>query len=48
MDDIFFAYLCDPNHRSTRTKFGEDPDVLIEKYAWMLNEAIKERPEDRL
>ena len=46
MDDIFFAYLCDPNHRSTRTKFGEDPDVLIEKYAWMLNEAIKERPED--
>ena len=46
MDDIFFAYLCDPNHRSTRMKFGEDPDELIEKYAWMLNEAIKDRPKD--
>ena len=46
MDDIFFAYLCDPNHRTTRMKFGEDPDELIEKYAWMLNEAIKDRPKD--
>ena len=46
MDDIFFAYLCDPNHRNTRMKFGEDPDELIEKYAWMLNEAIKDRPKD--
>ena len=27
-------------------KFGEDPDELIEKYAWMLNEAIKDRPKD--
>ena len=46
MDDIFFAYLCDPNHRTTRMKFGEDPDELIEQYAWMLNEAIKDRPKD--
>ena len=46
MDDIFFAYLCDHNHRTTRMKFGEDPDELIEKYAWMLNEAIKDRPKD--
>ena len=46
MDDIFFAYLCDPKHRSIRQKFGEDPDMLIDKYAWMMNEAIKNRPED--
>ncbi len=46
MDDIFFAYLCDPDHRSVRTKFGENPDDLINKYAWMLNESIKDRPDD--
>ena len=46
MDDIFFAYLCDPKHRSVRTKYGEDPDDLIDKYAFMLNEAIKDRPQD--
>ncbi len=46
MDDIFFAYLCDPKHRSVRQKFGENPDMLIDKYAWMMNEAIKDRPED--
>ena len=48
MDDIFFAYLCDPKHRSIRLKFGEDPDDLIDKYAWMLNEAIKDRPKDMI
>jgi len=46
MDDIFFAYLCDPKHRSVRKQYGEDPDDLIETYAWMLNEAIKDRPQD--
>ena len=29
-----------------RTKFGENPDDLINKYAWMLNESIKDRPDD--
>jgi len=46
MDDIFFAYLCDPKHRADKEAAGQDPDVLIDKYAWMMHESIKDRPED--
>jgi 5-methyltetrahydropteroyltriglutamate--homocysteine methyltransferase len=46
MDDIFFAYLCDPKHRAQKTADGQDPDWLIKKYSWMLKEAIKDRPAD--
>jgi 5-methyltetrahydropteroyltriglutamate--homocysteine methyltransferase len=46
MDDIFFAYLGDPKQREERKAMGEDPDWLIDRYAWMLNEAIKDRPSD--
>jgi 5-methyltetrahydropteroyltriglutamate--homocysteine methyltransferase len=46
MDDIFFAYLCDPKHRAAKAAVGQDPDWLIDKYAWMMHEAIKDRPSD--
>ncbi|MEL7153765.1 MAG: 5-methyltetrahydropteroyltriglutamate--homocysteine S-methyltransferase, partial [Pseudomonadota bacterium] len=46
MDDIFFAYLCDPKHRADKQAEGQDPDWLISRYAWMMHEAIKDRPED--
>ena len=46
MDDIFFAYLCDPKHRADKEKQGQDPDWLIQRYAWMMHEAIKDRPAD--
>lgn len=46
MDDIFFAYLCDPKHRAEKAAQGLDPDWLIDRYAWMMREAIKDRPED--
>lgn len=46
MDDIFFAYLCDPKHRAEKQANGQDPDWLIDRYAWMMNEAIKDRPDD--
>ena len=46
MDDIFFAYLCDPKHRAGKAAEGLDPDWLIERYAWMMREAIRERPDD--
>jgi 5-methyltetrahydropteroyltriglutamate--homocysteine methyltransferase len=46
MDDIFFAYLCDPKHRAAKESEGQDPDYLIDRYAWMMNEAIKDRPDD--
>jgi 5-methyltetrahydropteroyltriglutamate--homocysteine methyltransferase len=46
MDDIFFAYLCDPKHRAAKQADGRDPDWLIDRYAWMMHEAIKDRPAD--
>ena len=46
LDDIFFAYLCDPKHRETKLAEGIDPDWLIDRYAWMMHEAIKDRPAD--
>lgn len=46
MDDIFFAYLCDPKIRAERKAGGEDPDWLIDQYAHVMNEAIKDRPAD--
>lgn len=48
MDDIFFAYLCDPKHRAAKQAEGHDPDWLIDRYAWMMHEAIKDRPDDMI
>ena len=46
MDDIFFAYLCDPKHRAAKAAQGQDPDWLVGRYAWMMHQAIKDRPAD--
>lgn len=46
LDDIFFAYLGDEKQRAERRALGQDPDQLIADYAWMLEEAIKDRPDD--
>lgn len=48
MDDIFFAYLCDPKIRAERKAKGEDPDRLIGRYARMMHDAIADRPDDML
>lgn len=48
LDDIFFAYLCDEKHRAEKVAAGQDPDWLINRYAWMMNEAIKDRPDDMI
>ena len=46
LDDIFFAYLGDPKQREIRRAMGQDPEELVHKYAWMLEESIKDRPDD--
>jgi methionine synthase II (cobalamin-independent) len=46
MDDIFFAYLCDPKIRDQKKSEGLDPDWLIAQYARIMHDAIKDRPED--
>jgi len=44
IDDVNFAYLCDPKMREGAKKIGEDPDQLPLLYANLVNECIKERP----
>lgn len=46
LDDIFFAYLCDPKIRAQKQADGLDPDWLITRYAQMMGASIKNRPED--
>ncbi len=48
MDDIFFAYLCDPKIRAQKAAEGTDPDWLISKYASVMHDAIAARPDDML
>ncbi len=44
IDDVNFAYLCDPKMREGARKIGEDPDKLPALYAHLINECIKDRP----
>jgi 5-methyltetrahydropteroyltriglutamate--homocysteine methyltransferase len=44
IDDVNFAYLCDPKMREGVKKIGEDPDRLPSLYANLINECIKDRP----
>lgn len=48
MDDIFFAYLCDPTHRDQKKAEGHDPDWLITQYAKIMHDAIADRPDDMI
>jgi len=43
IDDVNFAYLCDPKMREGAKKIGEDPNKLPALYARLINESIKER-----
>jgi 5-methyltetrahydropteroyltriglutamate--homocysteine methyltransferase len=44
IDDVNFAYLCDPKMRDGARKMGEDPDKLPALYADLINACIKDRP----
>ena len=44
LDDVAFAYLCDPKIREACRKNGDDPDALPEKYSRTIREALKDRP----
>jgi 5-methyltetrahydropteroyltriglutamate--homocysteine methyltransferase len=46
IDDVNFAYLCDPKMREGVRKIGEDPDKLPALYARLINDCIKDRPTD--
>ena len=44
IDEVNFAYLCDPRMRQQVQNIGEDPDTLPQTYARLINESIAARP----
>lgn len=46
LDDTNLAYLCDPEMRQGAVDRGDDPDELPRTYAHLINEAIRDAPED--
>jgi 5-methyltetrahydropteroyltriglutamate--homocysteine methyltransferase len=46
LDDISFAYLCDPKIQANCRANGDDPAVLPHTYARVINQALRERPAD--
>jgi 5-methyltetrahydropteroyltriglutamate--homocysteine methyltransferase len=48
IDEVNFAYLCDPELRAQVLTIGEDPDALPHTYAALINAAIDGRPRDMI
>ncbi|HEV2702344.1 MAG TPA: 5-methyltetrahydropteroyltriglutamate--homocysteine S-methyltransferase [Steroidobacteraceae bacterium] len=46
IDEVNFAYLCDPQLRREVQSYGEDPQQLPLTYARLINAAIATRPAD--
>jgi 5-methyltetrahydropteroyltriglutamate--homocysteine methyltransferase len=45
LDDVAFAYLCDPKIRDACRRNGDDPEALPRIYAATINRALEGRPE---
>jgi 5-methyltetrahydropteroyltriglutamate--homocysteine methyltransferase len=46
LDDTNLAYLCDPKMRQGAIDRGDDPDELPRTYAALINDAIRDVPDD--
>jgi 5-methyltetrahydropteroyltriglutamate--homocysteine methyltransferase len=46
LDEVNFAYLCDPKLRAQVTERGDDPEKLPSIYAGIINAAISDIPSD--
>jgi 5-methyltetrahydropteroyltriglutamate--homocysteine methyltransferase len=46
IDDTNLAYLCDERIREATRARGDDPDELPRTYCRLINEAVRERPQD--
>jgi len=46
LDDVSFAYFCDPEQRRMLAERGDDPDKQPGIYAGMINRALAGRPSD--
>src|ERR1700678_4494123 len=45
LDDVSFAYLCDPKFRESCRLNGDAPEVLPRTFASAVNAALRQRPE---
>jgi len=46
LDEVNFAFLCDPRLREQVRNLGEDPATLPRTYATLINQSIATRPSD--
>jgi len=46
LDDITFAYLCDPKIQANCRANGDDPATLPQRYADTINAALRDKPAD--
>jgi 5-methyltetrahydropteroyltriglutamate--homocysteine methyltransferase len=46
LDDTNMAYLCDTKQREAARARGDDPDVLPHRYAKLVNESLRDRPDN--
>ncbi|MFZ2650200.1 MAG: 5-methyltetrahydropteroyltriglutamate--homocysteine S-methyltransferase [Burkholderiaceae bacterium] len=46
LDDVSFAYLCDPRIQATSRTHGDDPSLLPRTYADAINAALADKPAD--
>ncbi len=46
LDDITFAYLCDPRIQQNCLRNGDDPSALPRRYAATINAALRDKPAD--
>ncbi len=46
LDDVAFAYLCDPKIRENCKKNGDDSELLPEIYSKTIRQALRDKPKD--
>jgi 5-methyltetrahydropteroyltriglutamate--homocysteine methyltransferase len=46
IDECNLVMLCDTRHQAFVRSRGEEPEALINKYVWAMNEIIRDRPKD--
>ncbi len=44
LDEVYLAYLCDPNQHADLRARGEDPERLLPAYVRLINLAVAQRP----
>jgi len=46
IDECIFALMCDPKFQAQLRARGDDPKQLLETYARVINDSVRERPKD--